>query len=149
MDSLKDKIEKEIQEMRRQMLRMFQDFPGPKVMPAFQIHRQVWTPPIDVYETSDEYVILVDLAGVDPKDIDIVVEDKVLRIRGRRVRPAIGRATRVHEMEIDFGNFERYYRFPNPLDVSRASSNYANGLLEIVLPKKQTHATVTISLTAG
>ncbi|HDM75619.1 MAG TPA: Hsp20/alpha crystallin family protein [Deltaproteobacteria bacterium] len=148
MESLKDKIEKEIREMRRQMLRMFQDFPGPKVMPALHSHRQGWTPPIDVYETSDEYIILVDLAGVDPKDIDIVVEDKVLRIRGRRNRPSIARATRVHEMEIDFGNFERYYRFPTPLDIARATSSYNNGLLEIVLPKKQKHATVTISLTA-
>ncbi len=149
MESLKDKIDKEIQEMRRQMLRMFQDFPGPKVMPAFHSPGMVWAPPIDVYETTDEYIILVDLAGVNPKDIDVVVEDRVLRIRGKRMRPSIGRATRVHEMEIDFGNFERCYRFPTPLDVSAASSSYCNGLLEIVLPKKQKHATITISLTAG
>ncbi len=148
MDTLKDKIEKEIREMRRQMLKMFQDFPGPKVLPAFQSYKQVWVPPIDVYETDGEYILLVDLAGVDPKDINIVVEDRTLRIKGKRVRPSIARATRVHEMEIDFGNFERSYHFPTPLDVTRATSMYCNGLLKIELPKKQARATVTISLTA-
>lgn len=146
MDFLKEKIEKEIQEIRQQMLKMIQDFPRHQGIPAPRSQIQVWMPHIDVYETMDEYIILVDIAGIKPEELDLEVDDRVLKIKGRRTRPKILKATKVHEMEIDFGHFERYFRFPSSLDIRGANSSYCNGLLQINLPKKRTQETVIISL---
>jgi len=146
MDFLKEKIEKEIQEMKQQMLKMIQDFPRHQGIPAPRSQMQVWMPHIDVYETSDEYIILVDIAGIKPEELDLEVEDRILKIKGRRTRPKVLKATKVHEMEIDFGHFERYFRFASPLDIGKANSSYCNGFLQIKLPKKGTQETVTISL---
>lgn len=108
--------------------------------------RDCWIPSADIHETEEAYHIFVDLAGVDPSSIQLMVEGNSLRINGERQRPRVDACIRVHQLEIDSGPFERMLRFPVNLDTEGARSSYGNGFLEIVLPKRHRQAAVQISL---
>jgi HSP20 family molecular chaperone IbpA len=71
-----------------------------------------WEPPIDVLETDREVLILVALPGVDPDQVDAVIEDGILIISGRRVLPVELRNARIHRLELPQGRFERRILLP-------------------------------------
>jgi HSP20 family molecular chaperone IbpA len=71
-----------------------------------------WEPPIDVLETDREVLILVALPGVDPDQVDAVIEDGTLIVSGRRVLPAELRNARIHRLELPQGRFERRIGLP-------------------------------------
>ena len=71
-----------------------------------------WEPPIDVLETDREVFILVALPGVDPDQVEAIIENGTLVISGRRVLPAELRNARIHRLEIPQGRFERRIVLP-------------------------------------
>lgn len=105
---------------------------------------ETWMPPVNLYETESEYLLCVDLAGVEKDKMDLSVADGVLRLRGRRAVPHWPAASsepppqhlRVHLMEIDHGPFSRAVELPRNVDSDAISAVHANGLLWIRLPKK-------------
>jgi len=72
----------------------------------------VWEPPIDVLETERELLILAVLPGVDPNDVETVIEDGILVISGRRSLPDELRNARIHRLELPQGRFERRIALP-------------------------------------
>ncbi len=94
-----------------------------------------WAPPMDLYETSEEIVILVEMAGMKSDEIQVVVEKGVIKIAGVRNNPIAGPKRRVHQMEIDFGPFERRVRIRVPIDEGRIQAVYKDGFLIITVPK--------------
>jgi HSP20 family protein len=103
----------------------------------------VWTPAMDMYETADALVILLDLAGIDASRTEVQAEPNLLVVRGmRRERRADGGPNEersYHALEIPYGRFERAVRLPAGVDTSAARANYRDGLLEITLPKRVPH----------
>jgi HSP20 family protein len=103
----------------------------------------VWTPAMDMYETAEALVILLDLAGVDAEHTAIHAEPHLLVIRGvRHERHAAGSGDEqrsYHALEIPYGRFERSVRLPPGLDTAEARASYHDGLLEITLPKRVPH----------
>jgi len=95
-----------------------------------------WEPPIDLYETEREVVVLVSLPGVDPDAVQAIIEDGMLVVVGRRVLPPELREAVIHRMELPQGRFERRVRLPPGRydDVRRAS---LHGCLAISLRKSQ------------
>jgi HSP20 family protein len=71
-----------------------------------------WEPPIDVLETEEEILIFVALPGVDPDQVEAVIDGGVLIISGRRVLPAELRDARIHRLELPQGRFERRIALP-------------------------------------
>jgi HSP20 family protein len=71
-----------------------------------------WEPPIDVLETDSEVLILVALPGVDPNQVEAVIDSGTLVISGRRVLPAELRNARIHRLELPQGRFERRIVLP-------------------------------------
>jgi HSP20 family protein len=97
-----------------------------------------WQPVINLYEISDAFYICVDIAGIDPKQVELHVENKLLHIMGHRATPspATTNGARIHVMEIDHGPFCRTVNIPEGVDVDKIQANYNQGLLWINLPKK-------------
>jgi HSP20 family protein len=88
-----------------------------------------WEPPIDVLETDDEILILVALPGVDPDQVEAVIEDETLVVSGQRVLPAELRNARIHRLELPQGRFERRIVLPvGRYAVSRFAINGCVGL---------------------
>ena len=93
-----------------------------------------WEPPIDVLETDREFLILVALPGVDPDQVEAVIENGTLVIRGHRVLPAELRNARIHRLELPQGRFERRVKLP-PGRYSAVSRSASDGCLIISLQK--------------
>jgi HSP20 family protein len=117
---------------------------------AFSHHShlaQAWIPSVDMYETEDAVVVLLDLAGVEPDQTEVHAEPHRLVVRGvRRERPAPAAPRSYHTLEIPYGKFERALRLPSGSDTAAARAHYRDGLLQITIPKRQPR-TVRIALT--
>ena len=88
-----------------------------------------WEPPIDVLETDREILILVALPGVDPDQVEAVIDNGTLVVSGRRVLPAELRNARIHRLELPQGRFERRILLPaGRYVVSRFAINGCVGL---------------------
>lgn len=100
-----------------------------------------FAPPVDVYETEDEVLVRMEIAGIDPTTVNIVIIDNegLLTIRGQRSDPAAGQPRKYHNMEIECGSFSREVRLPAEVDESQASAHYSDGFLLITLPKAKLH----------
>lgn len=94
-----------------------------------------WVPPLDVYETEDRYVITAELAGMTTEDVDIVVEDNVLTLRGDRPFYPDTPEESFHRIERRFGPFQRRIALPQGSDTSTIEASMADGLLLIEVAK--------------
>jgi HSP20 family protein len=112
-----------------------------------------WTPNTDVYETADNLVVKMEIAGIDKDDLEITLNDRLLLVRGYRKDPCRQRQHRCsfRQMEIDYGFFERRILIPRSVDGNRVRAQFHNGFLHIELPKSQhsEHATVTVIIEQG
>jgi HSP20 family protein len=96
-------------------------------------------PAVNLYETREGFMICIDLAGMDQRDMEVSLEKGNLVVRGRRQSPMPpdgSRAVAVHLMEIDHGQFCRTVEIPSGVDEERIAANYHLGMLWITLPKK-------------
>lgn len=104
--------------------------------PMFSIGSCVWNPPADVYETEDALVVKIEVAGVDKKNLSIAVNDGVLLVRGVRRDVDQPAQTRLHHVEVRYGQFERSFALPPHLDTEAIRADYEGGFLVIRAPKK-------------
>ncbi|MFN3742248.1 MAG: Hsp20/alpha crystallin family protein [Anaerolineales bacterium] len=98
-----------------------------------QVRPTLWSPPTDVYETEDAYVVRVEIAGMREEDFEITLEGNYLLIQGNRSDTSERRA--YHQMEIRFGRFASVVELPPAIDAQRVEAEYRNGFLCITLPK--------------
>jgi HSP20 family protein len=100
-----------------------------------------WRPAVDIYEDEGHVVLVAELAGVEPADIEITLDAQVVRIAGSRratAAPPGGAApVRFFQLEIDHGRFERLFRLPVPVEEHGASATLRDGYLRLDLPKKK------------
>lgn len=96
---------------------------------------QVWKPAADVFESPDEVVVIIELAGMNEDDINVTLGGNRLRIWGRRSDPVFSPLLRFHQMEIDRGLFERELFIATPINKEEADVTYKQGMLQIRLPK--------------
>ncbi len=118
------------------MNRLFQEGLGSRIGHE---ERQVgpWSPPVDILESDDRIVLRADLPGVEQDDIELRVEDGVLILRGQRKPPADVRPEDLHRSERPHGTFVRSFSLPQNIDQAAIRASQKNGVLEVVLPKKQ------------
>lgn len=107
--------------------------------PVRQSPSAVWRPPTDVFETADEVVVKMDVAGVRKEDLEVTFSDQRLRIRGRREDRFPGKKVAVSQMEVEYGVFERNITIRQPVDVDRIEATYTDGFLVVRLPKRRPH----------
>jgi HSP20 family protein len=93
----------------------------------------MWRPPTDVYETEDAVVILVEIAGMDPDQIQVEFSDKILRISGTRSDKH--RRAMAHCLEVQYGDFSSEVYLPGQYDLDVIAAEYKDGFLTIALPK--------------
>jgi HSP20 family protein len=104
-------------------------------IPRFAGLRSGFRPQIDCLRSDDpaRFTVVVDLAGVDPTGIEVLLTGRELVIAGERRRPAVA-GRRYQQMEIDYGPFERVLTLPGDVDARSAEARYERGLLLVTLP---------------
>ena len=96
-----------------------------------------WTPAVDIKETENEFKILADIPGVDPKDIDVHMEDGVLTIRGEREAKKEEEKEGYKRVERSYGSFYRRFNMPDTADADKISAKSVHGVLEVTIPKQE------------
>ena len=110
-------------------------FGGPN-SPSFGA--RYYEPPVDVYQTENEVVVLVEMAGITDQELHLEMDGRNMIIRGQR-QPLPGPADRQYsQMEITAGPFQRILLLPAVVDPSGAEATYDGGILKIGLPKAAT-----------
>jgi HSP20 family protein len=96
-----------------------------------------WTPPIDVYETHDRYVVAAEVPGLSREHIELALEDSRLTIRGQRIdrHTTADDVVHFHQVERGHGAFARTFEFASTIDVEAISADLTNGVLTVTLPK--------------
>ena len=104
-----------------------------KLRPLASIREPSWEPPIDVLETDRELLILIAVPGVDPNEVEALLEDRTLVVSGRRTLPAELRNARILRLELPQGRFER--RIPLPSGRYTITRFAAHGCIGLRLAK--------------
>ena len=95
-----------------------------------------WTPACDIFEDEEGVSLRFDLAGVEPKDVDIRFENGVLTLRGERKLEREDKRENYHRVELAYGTFTRSFSLPGTIDAEKIRAESKNGLLVVHLPKK-------------
>jgi HSP20 family protein len=106
-------------------------------------------PATDVYETAENVVVLVEIAGVNPEGIDITVEGRTITVRGEREDRQRHLTRLYHQMEICCGLFERTVPLPSEVNAQQSSATYSDGILAIVLPKVEKQLARRVRIVLG
>ena len=94
-----------------------------------------WRPPTDIYETLDEIIVIIELAGVDEEDMTITLFSDLLVVEGRREQP-VTEMSACHRLGIKSGDFRSEITVHFPVDHDNMKADYKNGLLKIILRKR-------------
>jgi HSP20 family molecular chaperone IbpA len=96
-----------------------------------------WRPPTDVFETQDQIIVLIEVAGVSEEDISVTLFSDLLVVEGVREQPAFFRAgmTACHQLGVKYGEFRSEVYVPVNVDHDNVTAEYKNGMLKIVLRK--------------
>ena len=119
-----DRLHDEIQELIDELWQV----------PRFTGARPGFRPQVDCIRTDDPPAlhVVVELPGVDPDELQVVAADRVLVVAGARRRPPM--SGRYHQMELEYGPFQRRIPLDEPVDTSAATARYEHGILTVVLP---------------
>ena len=96
-----------------------------------------WMPSVDVKETKDALQLIAELAGIDPKDVEVTVEGGVLTLKGSRNFEKAVEGETYHRVERAYGTFERSFTLPTNVDPDRIQAIYKHGVLHLSLPKRE------------
>jgi HSP20 family protein len=108
-----------------------------------------WAPTVDIYEHNGNLVLKAELPGIDPKDVDIRVENNVLTLRGERKLDTEVKQENYHRVERSYGSFSRSFTLPNVVDTDKIKAEFKDGVLQLVLPKKEEAKPKQISINVG
>jgi len=97
--------------------------------------QESWLPAVDVFDTKESVVLKAEIAGMDPDDIQIEVEDNVLTIKGERKFEEQVDEERYYRVERRFGSFQRSLALPQGVKADDIVAAYEDGILTVTVPK--------------
>lgn len=124
-DPVFERLERQMDDLVERLLRR----------PTPAAYQRAWAPRVDVHETDDAFVAVVELAGIEPSSVTIEVENEVIAITGVRAPARPAEEAECLQIEIPYGAFERRLVLPVPVNASEATADATDGLLTIRLPK--------------
>ena len=111
-----------------------------------ELSTRSWAPPVDIYETEDAIVLKAELPGVDPKDVDVRVEDNTLYLKGERKFEKEVKEQNYHRVERSYGSFARSFSLPNSISADKVKAEFKDGLLTLTMPKREEAKPKTIKI---
>lgn len=114
----------------------FNDFVSP-LTSSEEVGERAWIPAVDVLESEETLTVTAELPGMRKEDVDITLEDGVLKISGERHFEKDDERESYRRIERAYGRFSRAFTLPRNVDRSRVEAQFDNGLLRIVLPKSE------------
>ena len=125
--------------------RLFREGFSP-VFDETEVSTRSWAPPVDIFETENDIVLKAELPGIDPKDVEVRVEDNTLYLKGERKYEKEVNDKNYHRVERSYGSFARSFSLPNSIDADKVKAEYKDGLLTLTMPKREEAKPKTIKI---
>ena len=132
--------------LQEQINRLFNDV---FERPGDESNLTSWAPAVDIFETEHELVVKADLPDVDPKDLDIRVENNILSIRGERKFEKKVSEDKYLRVERAYGSFSRSFSLANSVNSEAIKADYQNGVLTLTVPKREEAKPKQIKVSVG
>ena len=142
-----EQMEREMDELRRQMFGIFRR-PGRSVSPPAFLNEVAWAPTADAYEQDGTLVVKAELPGVKKEDVSVTLDQGILTIAGHRQEEQEQKEARYYTCERFSGSFQRAFGVPEGIDPKAVKADFKDGVLEVHVPlpasAKSTPASITI-----
>ena len=135
MDLIQWRPFREVSRLRSEMDRLWDEYFGPGRR-AFRME-EAWLPAVDVSETGDKITVKAEIPGMEAKDIEISMVGDTLTIKGEKKAEKEEKDENYHMVERSYGSFSRAMKLPAVVDAEKVEATYKNGVLTVVLPKKE------------
>ena len=117
--------------------------------PGDESNLTTWAPAVDIFETEHELVVKADLPDIDPKDLDIRVENNILSIRGERKFESKVSQDKYLRVERAYGSFSRSFSLASTVNSEAIKADYQNGVLTLSVPKREEAKPKQIKVNVG
>jgi HSP20 family protein len=94
-----------------------------------------WAPVVDILETENEFILRVELPGVEKDDVQVSIDNRILTIKGEKKKD--DKDKKVHRTECRYGSFVRNFTLPQDVDMDKVEANCKNGVLSLTLTKME------------
>jgi len=121
---------------REPFARLFENFLSEAVQ-GEEVSNRNWVPPVDIQETEEGYRLQAELPGLTKEDIDITLENNVLRLSGERKFERDVKKESFHRVERTYGTFSRAFSLPQQVNAEGVRAGFENGVLTILVPKAE------------
>jgi HSP20 family protein len=108
-----------------------------------------WSPHVDIKEEAEKFIVIADLPGVEPKDVEVSMENNVLTLKGRRTLERQEKEQGYSRMERFSGSFCRQFTLPDSVEGGQIEARTKNGVVAIIIPKKVQRAARKIEVKAA
>jgi HSP20 family protein len=125
-----------IEEARKEMEDVFRRLFGPIEKVKGEDKLAAWSPRVDVSETDNEFVVVADIPGVEPKDVEVTIHEGVLSFKGEKKEEREEKNKNYHRMERFVGSFFRQIPLPAGADEEKVTATFNNGTITVHVPKK-------------
>ncbi len=125
-----------IEEARKEMEDVFRRLFGPMERIKEEDKLAAWSPRVDVSENDNEFLVVADIPGVDPKDVEVTIHEGVLSFKGEKKEEREEKKKNYHKMERFVGTFFRQIPLPAGADEEKVTETFANGTITVHVPKK-------------
>jgi HSP20 family protein len=114
-----------------------------------ELSTRTWAPPVDIFENENSLVLKADVPGVDPRDVEIKVENGMLYLHGERKFEKEVKEENYHRVERSYGSFARSFSLPSSIDAEKVTAEYKDGQLVLTMPKREEAKPKTIKISVS
>ena len=132
---------KSLEAFRREMDRIFDKF-----FEMIPFPEQEFIPSVDISETDNEIMVQAEIPGIDPKDLDISLNGRLLTIKGEKKSEHEEKRENYHKIERKYGTFSRTLELPTDIDPDKVEAKYKDGVLKIVFSKIESGKKIEVKI---
>lgn len=99
--------------------------------------RDFFTPSLDLIENKNDYIVLIDMPGIKEKDIDVSLDNSLLKVEGKKEHLNEIKNATIHTIERNYGSFTKTLSLPDNIMQDKVKANLKNGVLELLIPKSE------------
>jgi HSP20 family protein len=123
----------ELSSFRKEMDRLWDRFGGETSLS--KTFGDVWSPSVDISETKDNFVVKVELPGLETNDVNVSISGDILTIKGQKKTEEEEKDEHFHCVERYSGSFQRVFQLPSGVKADQIEANFDKGVLNVTLPK--------------
>jgi HSP20 family protein len=116
---------------------LLENFFGEDLAPSEDVSNRAWMPAVNIRETDAAFLVEAELPGLTKKDIEITLENNLLKLTGERRFEKDTKEENYHRVERQYGNFLRTFSLPSQVDANAVKATFKEGVLTIEVPKAE------------